>query len=965
MILEDDDPILEQGLSVEVGGNKTFFLNDVEDIWIVRRGQVELFALPVARDNEPGRRFHLITAAPGKALFGLGAGSSAEIRLLVSGTPGTEIVRLTRSEFMTLAAGNQNMAANLLEDWVVSLLDATVVEQVPKSYQKIGAGESVVIAGNQIISVEQGLLWLRHEQGHSYWLGNREMPLINANGRYYPVMDKTWLTSGDDCRLLAVDTGEWLGKDPLWSSLPEFYQAMLAYLADRCERAELEEIKYLQEKEANKKKIMGKSLLSLATVAQSSKEDSALELTDDLLYEACRLVGRAANIEIIKPAEEVLSNPSANRLEDIINASYIRMRRVALKGQWWFQDNGPLLGYLNEGERPVALLPQKSKSYLLCDPDGTKTPVNKELAEKIMPFAYCFYRALPARKIEIKDIIKFSWQGKTRRDAFTMILMGVVAGILGLAIPLATGRLIDAVIPEAERGQLIQLTFILLVSMVAVTLFQLTRAVAQLRMEGRLDLDLQAAVWDRLLSLPAPFFRSFSVGDLAMRANSINAIRKILSGVTITTVLSGVFSSFNFFLLFYYSTSLALIALLLVIVSVSVTVGFSWYQLRMQRELTAKQRDAAGLILQLIRGIAKFRVAGAEVRAFQLWTKAFSAVRKITFRTRDTANYVQIFNTVFPVLSTLIIFALVGSMPRSTMSTGQFLAFYSAFATFIAAMLATSGAIVSTLSVIPLYESAKPILETLPEIEINKRHPGELTGQVEVSRVTFRYSEDTPVILDDISLTIKPGEFIAIVGSSGSGKSTLFRLLMGFEKPQSGAVYYDGQDVSQLDVRAVRRQFGVVLQNSKLMSGDIFSNIVGTKKLTVTDALEAARMAGMDEDIKQMPMGIHTVVSEGGSTLSGGQRQRLLIARAIASKPRILFFDEATSALDNRTQSIVSRSLEQLRATRVVVAHRLSTIIKADRIYVLDQGRVVQAGNYDELMKQEGLFAELAKRQLA
>lgn len=900
MIL-DNDPILEQSLPVEVGGNKTFFLNESEDIWIVRRGQVELFAVPVERGDEQGRRVHLITVAPGKALFGLGSGGIGDIKLLVSGTPATEVVRLTRPEFMLLADRDRETAAKLLEEWLLSLTEAIVIDRV----------------------------------------------------------------SGEDSRLQAVNTTEWLGHDREWSSLFGFYQTLCTYLAVRCTRDKLEELKYLKEKAANKQKIMGQSLLSLAAVAETKKDSLKPDETDDLLYEACKLVGQAANIKINKPADEVRDHQSADPLEDIVNASYIRMRRVALKGEWWCQDNGPLLGYLADGECPVALLPQKSKCYELLGHDGTRTLVNQELAQKIMPFAYCFYRTLPARKIEIKDIIKFSWQGKTRRDAITMILLGLVGGLLGLAVPLATGRLIDSVIPEAERGQLIQLTLILLVSMFAMALFNITRAVALLRMEGRLDLDLQAAVWDRLLSLPATFFRGYSVGDLAMRANSINAIRKTLSGVTITTILAGAFSSFNFFLLFYYSTSLALIALLLVIISITVTVSSSLFQLRMQRELTKKQRDAAGLILQLIRGIAKFRVAGAEVRAFNLWAKAFSSVRKITFKIRDIFNYVQIFNTVFPVFSALIVFAFVGLMPRSSMSTGQFLAFYSAFTAFIAAMMATSGAIVSTLGVIPLYESAKPILETLPEIEISKRHPGELTGDIEVSRVSFRYSEDTPLILEDISLTIKPGEFVAIIGSSGSGKSTLFRLLMGFEKPQSGAVYYNGQDISQLDVRAVRRQFGVVLQNSKLMSGDIFTNIVGTKKLSVDDALAAARMAGMEEDIKQMPMGIHTVVSEGGSTLSGGQRQRLLIARAIASKPRIIFFDEATSALDNRTQNIVSRSLEQLRSTRVVVAHRLTTIINADRIYVLDQGRIVQAGTYDQLMKQEGLFAELAKRQLA
>lgn len=963
MVLEDNGPILEKGVSVEVGGNKTFFLNDTEDVWIVHRGQVELFALPLGRGVDQSRRRHLMTVAPGQALFGLGSGCPDGIKLLVSGTPGTEVGRLTRTEF--IAGTDGATVVNLIEEWLLSLSEAIISEQLPKTYLRINAGETTSFTGDQIISVEQGMLWVIHEQGYSYWLGSREIPQISADGGYFPVKAKTWLVSGEESRLQAVDTRDWLEHDSGWTSLTGFYRVLFIYLAARCEREKQEEIKYLKAKEVNKQKIMGHSLLSLAAVADTSRERTVTEETGDLLYEACKKVGEAANIEIIRPSAEVRAHPSDNPLEDIINASYIRMRRVALKGEWWVQDNGPLLGYLADGERPVALLPQKSKSYILYDPDGSSKPVTRELAGQVMPFAYSFYRTLPARKIEIKDILKFSWQGKTRRDAMTMVLMGVAAGLLGLAIPLATGRLIDTVIPEAERGQLVQLTFILIVSMIASALFQLTRSIALLRMEGRLDLDLQSAVWDRLLSLPAPFFRSFSVGDLATRANSINAIRKTLSGVTITTILSAIFSSFNFFLLFYYSTSLALVALLLVIISVGVTAGSAWFQLRMQRELSNQQGQMTGLILQLIRGIAKFRVAGAEVRAFHLWANSFSAIRKLTFKTQDTVNYVQIFNAIFPVFSSVIVFGLVGLMPRSSMSTGQFLAFYSAFTSFIAAMTATSGALVSTLVVIPLYELAKPILETLPEVEDSKRHPGELTGSIEVGRVSFRYSENTPVILNDISMAIKPGEFVAIVGSSGSGKSTLFRLLMGFEKPQSGAIYFNGQDISQLDLRAVRHQFGVVLQNSKLMAGDIFTNIVGTKKLTVNDALEAARMAGMEEDIKQMPMGIYTMVSEGGSTLSGGQRQRLLIARAIASKPRIIFFDEATSALDNRTQSIVSRSLEQLRATRIVVAHRLSTIIKADRIYVLDQGRIVQAGTYDELMKQEGLFAELAKRQLA
>ena len=213
-------------------------------------------------------------------------------------------------------------------------------------------------------------------------------------------------------------------------------------------------------------------------------------------------------------------------------------------------------------------------------------------------------------------------------------------------------------------------------------------------------------------------------------------------------------------------------------------------------------------------------------------------------------------------------------------------------------------------------------------------------------------------------MKINAGEFVAIVGPSGCGKSTLFRLLLGFEQPEAGSIFYDAQDLKGLDLNSVRRQIGVVLQNSTLFRGDVFANIIGSKPLTLDDAWEAARLAGLDNDLRQMPMGMHTVITDGGGGLSGGQRQRLMIARAIVSKPRILLFDEATSALDNNTQAIVSRSLEGLKATRIVIAHRLSTVQNADRIYVFDEGNVVQSGTFTELIQQDGLFAALAKRQL-
>jgi ATP-binding cassette subfamily C protein len=369
--------------------------------------------------------------------------------------------------------------------------------------------------------------------------------------------------------------------------------------------------------------------------------------------------------------------------------------------------------------------------------------------------------------------------------------------------------------------------------------------------------------------------------------------------------------------------------------------------------------------MQVLGGIAKFRVAGAENRAFYLWAGEFARQRRVSFRARLNAICLTLFNTVFPAVTSLVIFAAYASMAGSGLSTGRFLAFNAAFGGFLASMLALSSTALQILSIVPAYERARPILETAPEVDDSKADPGELKGDIEVSRLSFSYGPGAPPVLQDVCLRVRPGEFVAVVGPSGSGKSTLLRLLLGLDQPSSGAVYYDGQDLAGLDVRAVRSQCGVVTQNSQLMAGDIFTNIAGLANLSINDAWEAARMAGIEEEIRRMPMGMFTMISEGATNISGGQRQRLLIARALVKKPRLVFFDEATSALDNHSQAVVSRSLEKLQATRVVIAHRLSTIINADRIYVLDQGRVVQNGNYEQLMREKGLFAAMARRQLA
>jgi ATP-binding cassette subfamily C protein len=721
----------------------------------------------------------------------------------------------------------------------------------------------------------------------------------------------------------------------------------------------------LTRKLATDRKLMTDAVSRLAGLLEENDHAVAAEAEEPLL-DVCRQVAKPLGITIVQPVRTG-GDSSRDPLEAIIRISRLRTRQVALQGRWWTEDNGPLIAYRGEAKRPVALLQKSARRYQLYDPTdaGALVEVTASVAAELAPFAQVLYRTLPPQALKGMDLLRFALKGRGG-DIGVILLTGLAAGLLGLITPVATGIVFNTIIPGAQLNQLFMLTIALLLSAFSVAVFNYTRSIAVLRLEGRMDQHVQGAIWDRLLELPVPFFRTFSTGDLADRAMGINTMRRILSGTTISGLISGVFSLFSLALLFWYSIALAKVAVVLTLVALLFMAITSMLQLRYEKQLAGIGGRLSGLVLEYITGIAKFRISGSEGRVFARWAKVFGSQRLLARKIRVVQNCVQTFTGVYPIISLIVIFTMIVRFAEhEPLSTGDFLAFNAAFSQFLQSVLGVFVSLVAAIGVLPLYQRCKPILETQPETDEAKANPGRLTGEFEVSHLCFRYTTDGPLILSDVSLRVQAGEFVALVGSSGSGKSTLFRLLLGFEQYESGGIFYDGQDLTGLDVRELRRQLGVVLQNGQVLAGDIFTNIVGSSRLTQDDAWEAARLAGMEEDIENMPMGMHTMISHGGGGLSGGQRQRLLIARALAAKPRILFFDEATSALDNKTQAMVNRSLEGLQTTRVVIAHRLSTIVNADKIYVLDQGRIVQQGTYDALLAQPGLFADLARRQLA
>jgi NHLM bacteriocin system ABC transporter ATP-binding protein len=688
-------------------------------------------------------------------------------------------------------------------------------------------------------------------------------------------------------------------------------------------------------------------------------------------------VGGALGIDLKAAARWERSRGTlVDELRAITRASGVSYRRVALAPGWWAHDNGPLLGFVRDTPdpapdqavtlRPVALIPDGASAYRAFDPaSGGSERVDESIVRALEPFAYQLYRSLPARPVRPRDLWTFVTFG-VGSDVRVLLTMGALGAALGLLLPVLTGRVFDTIIPGADRVQLVNVFAALVVAAVASTSFQLTRSFAMIRFHTRVGSGLQMAVLDRLTRLPLPFFRSYTAGDLAQRARGVNAIGHALGGATINAILSSLVSAGAFVLLFVYSFPLALLAVAILVLNVVFMSSTAYFSLRYAREMQDVQGRLSGVVLELLAGIAKLRVASAEVRAFARWSREFARQQALGYRFGQFGNDVQVFNSMLSIGSTLALYSvyvLIADNPGLGLTTGAFLAFNAAFGMFIASALTLTGIAIQLVELIPTWERARPILDALPEVDLERPDPGELTGRIEVSHLTFSYAPEGPTILHDVSFEAAPGEFIALAGPSGAGKSTLLRILLGFDQPESSSIYYDGHDLGTVDVTAVRRQIGVVLQSSRLTAGDIFTNIVGSGSYTHEEAWEALRMAGMEEDVRAMPMTMHTVVSEGGGSLSGGQRQRLLIARALVGRPRILFFDEATSALDNRAQQLVSESVDRMHATRVVIAHRLSTIRNADRIYVLDGGRVVQAGTFDELMTAGGLFADMAARQ--
>ncbi|MFI1960294.1 NHLP bacteriocin export ABC transporter permease/ATPase subunit [Streptomyces althioticus] len=684
----------------------------------------------------------------------------------------------------------------------------------------------------------------------------------------------------------------------------------------------------------------------------------------DATYAACELVAGAAGITLASPARSGTGADRLDPVEQVALASRLRTRVVRLEGRWWRDDVGPLVGHRALSGAPVALLWRRGGYVAVHPSTGRETPVEKANAEEFEPRAVMFYRPLPERRLSPLRLMRFC-MGGTRGDLTGLVLSGLVTVVLGALVPLATGRVLGEYVPKAQTDLIVQVCLAVILSSVVAAVFMLLQNLTLLRLEGRVEATLQPAVWDRLLRLPTRFFTERSTGELASAAMGISAIRRMLAGVGPTVTQSLTVGAVNLALLLWFSVPMALAAMGMLVVIAGVFLGLGLWQVRWQRRLVVLTNKLNNQAFQTLRGLPKLRVAAAENYAYAAWASQFARSRELQQKAGRIKNLTAVLGAVYLPLCTLGMFMLLAGPAHGSMTAAEFLTFNTSVTMVLTSVTQLTGSFVSAVAALPLFEQIRPVLDAAPEVRAASTRPGPLTGAIEARRVSFRYSDDGPLVLDDVSFEARPGEFVAVVGPSGCGKSTLLRLLIGFDRPQSGSVLYDGQDLAALDQSAVRRQCGVVLQHAQPFTGSILDVIRGSEPYTPEEAMAAAEMAGLAEDIRRMPMGLHTIVS-GSGAVSGGQRQRLMIAQALIRRPRILFFDEATSALDNETQRTVIESTKALRATRIVIAHRLSTVLDADRVVVMEAGKVVQQGTPAELLADtQGRLHELVRRQLA
>ena len=977
-----DVPIIERlgGKRLLTGAARQLLLDDSERVHLVEQGHLDVFAVELQGDEPVSRRLFVARVPAGSMAFGSGRVADPDRPGRVFGllaVPSLDAVLIAGERGGVAAADTFDLAATTwIDDWIARLSEFLARGRpVPLDARLLDADPDVRHPRGAVLSAQhRDVVWVS-ANAPVRLLGRGDMA-VDRGEPLLAVTERTWVELDAETEVSAVYTPAALLTGRLWPALSRFGTRVLECAL----RAEAEAGSELASRRRRARRARQASVTSAldglrGVLGAPDRAGRAVHEDGTPLLAAVRLVARSCGVCVNageRPEDRnhsVNASEAAAAVERLARRNGMRARRITLAPGWWKRDGPSFVGFAASDDRPLGVLSSPGGRYRVVDPaSGSERRVDRRRAAGMAAAGLALYPPLPDDAQSVARTLRFALH-RRGQDLRTVLGVGVLGGIAALLGPILTGQVLAEFVPRANLPAWGAALIALVLLAFGNAVFFVVRGLALLRIEGRIDERLQAAVWSRLVALPAPFFRRFTAGDLAARANSVGDVRQILTGAAVQAAMSGLFSMLSLTLLFYYHWLLALYVCAMLFVMAAVACAFSFRQVRHYRDVYRMQGSIDGFVLQLINGIAKLRVANAESHALARWARRFAEQKQAALRARRWAAGQHAVTGMFQPLALAAIYGVVhyagpSGGAESSMGLAAFLSFNAAFGQLAAAVNNLTIALTTALGVVPLLERVKPVLDERPELAGDGIDPGDLQGDIEFSGVTFRYGATASNAIEDVSFRIRQGEYVAFVGPSGSGKSTIYRLLLGFDQPGSGSVLLDGHDLSGLDMVAVRRRMGVVLQNGKLVAGSIYENIAGMSPAGAGDAWAAARAAALEDDIRAMPMQMRTVLPADGAGLSVGQKQRLLLARAFARRPRVLLLDEATSALDNRAQAVVQATLKRIGATRVVIAHRLSSIRDVDRIYVLDKGRIVESGAYDDLIARGGLFAVLASRQL-
>ncbi|MDO5328775.1 MAG: ATP-binding cassette domain-containing protein [Coriobacteriia bacterium] len=685
--------------------------------------------------------------------------------------------------------------------------------------------------------------------------------------------------------------------------------------------------------------------------------------TTMMLDSALSVVFHSLNIKYknIDTPEEITN--SNDYIDYKIRPYGIMKRQVKLDQGWYKKSTGPLILKVKNSNDFVAAIPNMTLTgYSYFDyKTSKKIRINKKNATLFEAEAWMFYQPLPQKKLSILDFVRFLLDILTYREAALFLGMLGVSTLLGLVTPFFSYMLFGPIVASRDLQALFAIAVFMITFCGTRVLLQCFQSILNSKIGTKIELVVESAVMSRVLTLPSTFFKDFSSGDLNQRISYVHSLFNTIFNSIISTSFTTLFSLVYIAQIFAYAPSLVLPALAITFITIALDIFYTFYQMYITKKRMEIETKESGMSYALIKGIQKIKTTGSEKRMFARWANLYSQAAQLTYNPPKILKFrtsimlaVSLFGTLW-----LYVAAISGGV-----NVAEYYAFTTSYGMVTGAFTSLSSIVTAIADIKPTLEMSKPILDTIPENNEKKINITKLNGGVNIKHVTFRYKEDAPIVLEDFNLDVEPGEYLGIVGKTGCGKSTLLKLLLGFEYPNKGAIYYDNQSTENINLQSLCQNIGVVLQDGKLFTGDIYSNIaISNPLLTLDEAWKVAEIAQIADDIREMPMGMHTLISEGQGGISGGQRQRLMIARALASNPKIVMLDESTSALDNVTQKNVSDAIGKLNCTRIVIAHRLSTVEHCDRIVVIDEGHIVEEGNYKELLKKDGVFADLVRRQ--